>query len=142
MEISLFLTILVIISGLVVLSQSIKDIVIKRLFITIGVVIIFMKIFSHWMTYDRLEYTHFTSPDGKEEFLVIESYVSELYQITKNPFLIEHLSTIRGYRGFQPFHRGSYKLEWIDPNTLKVSYLNRCTSEEYIDVLIEYKKEK
>ena len=54
----------------------------------------------------------FSSPDNKEEFVVIDRGYGRLYQLLNSRLYMTYLTDINTDDGYKPFLEGAYKLEW------------------------------
>ena len=127
-----------IIVAIVSLIYLLKDRVIKGIIIAIGAFFIIKLSLPTLLT--GAEYTIFSSPDNKEEFVVIERGIGHLYQLSNSGLYMTHLSEIDTDDGYRPISEGKYRLEWIEPNHLTIHYkfdymsdsLDREISTNYI----------
>lgn len=86
------------------------------------------------------DYTSFSSPDGKEQFVVIERGVGRLYQLSDSGLYMKFLTSIDTKRGYKPFSNGEYQLKWEEPNSLIIHYAFRHTSDSLDkEISIKYK---
>src|SRR5690625_3927745 len=87
-EINFVLTIVTVLSSLFWLISIIKLKELKVILILIGIFFIMIRVVFTKVVYIDVNHTRFTSPDGNQEFLVIESSSSAVYQKTDNSYLI------------------------------------------------------
>jgi hypothetical protein len=111
---------LLIIVAIVSLIYLLKDRVIKGIIIAIGAFFIIVPSLPNLLT--EAEYTKFSSPDNKEEFVVIERGYGRLYQLSNSRLYMTYLTDINTDDGYKPFSEGAYKLEWEEPNQLIIHY--------------------
>ncbi|MBT2681954.1 hypothetical protein J7E38_23620 [Bacillus sp. ISL-35] len=108
---------LLIIVAIVSLIYLFNDKGIKGMIIAIGV--FFIILLSLPSLLFEAEYTKFSSPDSKEEFVVIDG---RLYQLSNSRLYMTYLNSISTDDGYRPFSDGAYKLEWEEPNQLIIHY--------------------
>lgn len=86
------------------------------------------------------EYTKFSSPDNKQNFIVIESGVGKLYKLSNSGLYMTFITTIRTDDGYKPFKDGGYKLEWISSDELVIhyayDYMDKNNYENYEEISI------
>lgn len=123
------LSFLLIIIAVISLVCMVKDNVIRVVIIGIGVffiLVIYLPIFF-------LEYTHFSSTDNQEHFVVIEGGVGKLYKISDSGIYMNHITDFETDDGYKPFADGAYELEWNSPNELIIYYAFGYTSKDELD---------
>lgn len=111
---------LLIIVVIVSLIYLFNDTGIKGIIIAIGVFFIIVPSLPNLLT--EAEYTRFSSPDNKEEFVVIERGYGRLYQLSNSRLYMTYLTSINTDDGYKPFSDSAYKLEWEEPNQLIIHY--------------------
>ena len=136
-EINLFLIFTSVFSGIVWLNFLAKERIVKVFLFIFGTMLILPVLLIYIVIYNGVNYTNFSSLDHKADFRVIESNAIRIYQI-KNPFLIKKVAELPVKRRYQPFYNDNYKLEWTQPNELKIYYFFNHTSTEFREVLINY----
>ncbi|KML42153.1 hypothetical protein LIS77_24225 [Cytobacillus firmus] len=123
---------LLIIVAIVSLIYLFNDRGIKGIIIAIGVFFIIVPSLPNLLT--EAEYTRFSSPDNKEEFVVIERGYGRLYQLSNSRLYMTYLTSINTDDGYKPFSDSAYKLEWEEPNQLiiyfKFDYMSDSLSKE------------
>ena len=86
------------------------------------------------------DYTSFSSPDDKEQFVVIERGYGRVYQISTSGLYMKYLTSTDTKRGYKPFSNGEYQLKWEEPNRLIIHYAFRYTSTDLDkEISIQYK---
>ncbi|MCS0824805.1 hypothetical protein NX029_12555 [Cytobacillus firmus] len=108
---------LLIIVAIVSLIYLFEDKGIKGIIIAIGAFFIIVPSLPNLLF--EAEYTNFSSPDSKEEFVVIDA---RLYQLSNSRLYMTYLTSISTDDGYRPFSDGAYKLEWEEPNQLIIHY--------------------
>ncbi|PLR70674.1 hypothetical protein [Bacillus sp. UMB0728] len=111
---------LLIIMAIVSLIYLFDDRGIKGIIIAIGVFFIIVASLPNLLI--EAEYTRFSSPDNKEEFIVIERGHGRLYQLSNSRLFMTYLTSINTDDGYKPFSDSAYKLEWEEPNQLIIHY--------------------
>ncbi|MGD6843538.1 hypothetical protein ACQCVH_13580 [Bacillus infantis] len=111
---------LLIIVAIVSLIYFFNDKGIKGIIIALGVFFILVPSLPNLLI--EAEYTRFSSPDNKEEFIVIERGYGRLYQLSNSKLFMTYLTSINTDDGYKPFSDSAYKLEWEEPNQLIIHY--------------------
>lgn len=111
---------LLIIVAIVSLIYFFNDKGIKGIIIAIGVFFIIVPSLPNLLS--EAEYTRFSSPNNKEEFIVIERGYGRLYQLSNSRLYMTFLTSINTDDGYKPFTDGAYKLEWEEPNQMIIHY--------------------
>lgn len=87
-------------------------------------------------------FTTFSSPNGREHFLVVETGTGNLYQLSNTHLFMTHLADIRTDDRFKPFSNEAYQLEWKNPNELVIKYGFDSMSlpEKYRELKVTYNR--
>ncbi|WP_080846281.1 hypothetical protein [Cytobacillus gottheilii] len=111
---------LLIMLAIVSLIYLFNDRGIKGIIIAVGVFFIIVPSLPNLLI--EAEYTRFSSPDNKEEFIVIERGYGRLYQLSNSRLYMTYLTSINTDDGYKAFSDSAYKLEWEEPNQLIIHY--------------------
>ncbi len=138
-EVSITLSIVLLISGLVAVFSKVNDKGIRIIVISFSSIFLLFIFLNWWALDSDVKYFNFSSPDGKERFVVIESRYSKIYQLSESKIFMEHLVNIKGDDGLRMFTNNMYKLHWGSPNTLTIYYADDYMHpNKYEKISIQY----